>query len=115
MCQVSGDGKGTWRVLLSCHFSRVTRHPFRGVCSLFFWLSTLNHQPSTPAKLAASPGFAPGPPVSETGALLITPRGNSKWLRVDGKTRVAAPGESINHQPFTINIANWSPGKVLPP
>ena len=25
--------------------------------------------------LAASPGFAPGPPVSETGALLITPRG----------------------------------------
>src|ERR1051325_2365613 len=26
-------------------------------------------------KLAASPGFAPGPPVSETGALLITRRG----------------------------------------
>ena len=26
-------------------------------------------------RLAASPGFAPGPPVSETGALLITPRG----------------------------------------
>ena len=35
-------------------------------------------------KLVASPGFAPGPPVSETGALLITPRGK------------------------------WSPGKVLP-
>jgi hypothetical protein len=26
-------------------------------------------------ELAASPGFAPGPPVSETDALLITPRG----------------------------------------
>ena len=34
--------------------------------------------------LAASPGIAPGPPVSETGTLLITPRGK------------------------------WSPGKVLP-
>lgn len=28
-------------------------------------------------ELAASPGFTPGPPVSETDALLITPRG--KW------------------------------------
>ena len=35
-------------------------------------------------ELAASPGFAPGPPVSETGALLIMQRGK------------------------------WSPGKVLP-
>ena len=30
-------------------------------------------------ELAASPGFAPGPPVSETDALLITPRGKWKW------------------------------------
>jgi hypothetical protein len=30
-------------------------------------------------KVAASPGFAPGPPVSETDALLITPRGKWKW------------------------------------
>src|SRR5919109_777596 len=29
-------------------------------------------------KLAASPGFAPGPPVSETGALLIMQRGNGR-------------------------------------
>src|SRR5207249_3068457 len=58
----------------------------RGVCSLYFrWLlSSLKHQLSTSTKLAASPGFAPGPPVSETGTLLITPRGK------------------------------WSPGKVLP-
>src|ERR1043166_5325657 len=39
---------------------------------------------NSPTALAASPGFAPGPPVSETGALLIMQRGN------------------------------WSPGKVLP-
>ena len=46
-------------------------------------------------KLAASPGFAPGPPVSETGALLITPRGNGLPSRSpEGK--------------------GWSPGKVLP-
>jgi len=29
--------------------------------------------------LAASPGIAPGPPVSETGTLLIMPRGREKW------------------------------------
>ncbi len=46
-------------------------------------------------KLAASPGFAPGPPVSETGALLITPRGN-------GPPSGSPEGE------------DWSPGEVLP-
>src|ERR1051325_10309643 len=29
-------------------------------------------------KLAASPGFAPSPPISETGALLIMQRGNGR-------------------------------------
>src|SRR5437879_6214315 len=32
----------------------------------------------TVPKLAASAGFAPSPPVSETDALLITPRGNGR-------------------------------------
>ena len=63
---------------------------------MFRWLlSSLNHQLSPSAKLAASPGFAPGPPVSETGALLITPRGNG------------SPGRSSESE-------GWSPGKVLP-
>src|SRR5207302_9710347 len=47
-----------------------------------FKSSIVNHQ--SEMKVVASPGFAPGPPVSETGALLIMQRGN------------------------------WSPGKVLP-
>src|SRR5438132_14011261 len=39
-----------------------------------FKSSIVNHQ--SELKVAASPGFAPGPPVSETGALLIMQRGN---------------------------------------
>src|SRR6185503_6366607 len=31
-------------------------------------------------ELVASPGFAPGPPVSETGTLLIMQRGNGRLL-----------------------------------
>jgi len=46
-------------------------------------------------KLAASPGFAPGPPVSETGALLIMQRGNG------------LPSRSPKGK-------GWLPGKVLP-
>ena len=34
-------------------------------------------EPFDNLKLAASPGIAPDPPVSETGTLLITPRGKS--------------------------------------
>src|SRR5205814_6089356 len=34
--------------------------------------------PQSEMKVAASPGFAPGPPVSETGALLIMQRGNGR-------------------------------------
>ncbi len=43
-------------------------------------------------KLAASPGFAPGPPVSETGALLITPRGNGLPAVADRRRLVAREG-----------------------
>src|ERR1041384_8382445 len=54
-------------------------HVFSVFVLCFRWLlSSLNHRLSTSAKLAASPGFAPGPPVSETGALLIMRRGNGR-------------------------------------
>ena len=57
---------------------RIWRDSF-SIAAIAFWCW------HTATELAASPGFAPGHPVSETGALLIMQRGN------------------------------WSPGKVPPP
>jgi hypothetical protein len=39
--------------------------------------------------MAASPGFAPGPPVSETGALLITPRGSAQARIANNQWQIA--------------------------
>jgi hypothetical protein len=56
-------------------------------------------------KLAASPGFAPGPSVSETDALLITPRGNSEQLMVKGdRVELRQREFCFNFKPLTINI-----------
>src|SRR5438552_17115368 len=59
---------------------------YRSVGVLNLVITPLLHHPMSfrclffvEMRLAASPGFAPGPPVSETGALLITPRGRKKW------------------------------------
>jgi hypothetical protein len=41
-------------------------------------LQTILRHFNKAGKLAASPGFAPSPPVSETGALLIMQRGNGR-------------------------------------
>src|SRR5438128_8525070 len=51
-----------------------------GVCSLLNSKTRILHSAFyiLHLRVAASPGFAPGPPVSETGALLITRRGRNQ-------------------------------------
>ena len=57
---------------------KIFAHDHPGSCDEVFVLCCFGLQ----TKLAASPGFAPRLPVSETGALLITPRGTgrSEWF-----------------------------------
>src|SRR5436305_1555871 len=56
--------------------------------------------------MAASPGFAPGPPVSETGALLIMRRGPPSRFAL-------WRGKQLARRAVTLG-EGWSPGKVLP-
>ena len=67
--------------------------------------------------MAASPGFAPGPPASETGALLITPRGiRMRSAECGMKTKAGLRlCPSIPHFAHNTPRLKWSPEKELHP